>query len=133
MSKPKTAASPNEPGAPPRQRSRPPKTPSAADQAILAALEEWQKPLPPRPRLRLRAAMRKIGLDEWKIAWLLNFKIHLLAESRKSSDNKLLLDYLKEAARHLDPAALRNALQEATDVEVVHNVPRPRLDDPSNA
>ncbi|MGH9744181.1 MAG: hypothetical protein ACRD51_17710, partial [Candidatus Acidiferrum sp.] len=69
--------------------------PNAADQAIILALTELREPPEPRARMRLRVVMRKIGLDEWKIAWLLNFKIHCLAESRKSSDSKLLLDYLK--------------------------------------
>lgn len=111
--------------------SRPEKAPSAAEQAIIVALEEFRRPPEPRPRMHLRAVMRKIGLDEWKIAWLLNFKIHLLADSRKSSDNKLLLDYLKEAARHLDPASLRNATEHITGLEVVHNVPRPTFEEPS--
>jgi hypothetical protein len=109
-----------------------PKKPSAADEAIILALKELQKPPQPRARMRLRAVMRKIGLDEWKIAWLLNFKIHVLAESRKSSDNKLLLDYLKEAARHLDPASARAAAaQEAPAIELVHDVPRPDRTDPN--
>jgi hypothetical protein len=106
-----------------------PRKANAADQAIIVALSELQEPAQPRARMRLRAAMRKVGLDEWKIAWLLNFKIHCLAESRKSSDNKLLLDYLKEAARHLDPVSLRGAAQETSAVEIVHEVPRPSRDE----
>ncbi|MFZ0857757.1 MAG: hypothetical protein WAN10_12980 [Candidatus Acidiferrales bacterium] len=98
---------------------------TASDQAIVVALAELQQPAQPRARMRLRAALRKVGLDELKIAWLLNFKIHCLAESKKSSDNKLLLDYLKEAARHLDPASARAAAQEAPAIEIVHDVPRP--------
>ncbi|MFZ3245165.1 MAG: hypothetical protein WA185_08820, partial [Candidatus Acidiferrales bacterium] len=92
---------------------------TASDQAIVVALAELQQPAQPRARMRLRAALRKVGLDELKIAWLLNFKIHCLAESKKSSDNKLLLDYLKEAARHLDPASARAAAQEAPAIEIV--------------
>lgn len=80
----------------------------------------------PRARTRLRSAMRRVGLDEWKIAWLLNYKIDCFAESKTSSHNKLLLDYLKEAARHLDPASPRaTAEQEASTIEIVHDVPRP--------
>lgn len=80
----------------------------------------------PRGRIRLRASMRRAGLDEWKIGWLLNYKIDCLAESTKSSDNKLLLEYLKEAIRHLDPAATRAAgAQETAAIELVHEVPRP--------
>lgn len=89
-----------------------------------------QDALLPRARIRLRSAMRKAGLDEWKIAWLLSYKIDRLAESTKSSDNKLLLDYLKEAARHLDPASTRTASgHEAFEVEMVHDVPRPNRSD----
>lgn len=98
---------------------------NATNQAIILALREVDEPPQPRTRMRLRAVMRKIGLDEWKIAWLLNFKIHCLAQSTKSSDTKLLLDYLKEAARHLDAASPRAGTEETAAIEVVHNVPRP--------
>lgn len=124
---------------PPQRPRRKPKTrppcdsaarkPNVADQAIILALKELQETPQPRARMRLRAVMRKIGLDEWKIAWLLNFKIHCLVQSRKSSDNKLLLDYLKEAARHLDPASLRAAGQEYSAIELIHDVPRPNRDE----
>jgi hypothetical protein len=103
---------------------------NAADQAIIRALEELWKPHQPRARMRLRAVMRQIGLDEWKIAWLLNFKIHYLADSKHPSETKLLLDYLKEAARHLDPAPSRSAAQEAAAIEIVHDVPRPNREEP---
>lgn len=103
--------------------------PSGSQKAILLALKELEEPSQPRARMRLRAVMRRIGLDEWKIAWLLSFKIHCLAQSTKSSDNKLLLDYLKEAARHLDPASSRASPQEAPAIEVVHDVPRPSRDE----
>jgi hypothetical protein len=99
--------------------------PATPGEAITLALAEVQQPVQPRARMRLRAALRKVGLDELKIAWLLNFKVHCLAESRKSSDNKLLLDYLKEAARHLDPASARASAQETPAIEIVHDVPRP--------
>lgn len=86
----------------------------------------------PRPQIRLRAAMRKAGLDEWKIAWLLNYVIDRLAESNKSSDRKLLLDYLKEAGRHLDSASARSTTgQEGPAIEVVHDVPRPDRSEPA--
>lgn len=111
--------------------ARRPEKPSAAEKAIIVALEEWRKPLQPRTRMPLRAAMRRIGLDEWKIAWLLNFKIHLLAESCKSSDNKLLLDYLKEAARHLDPASARAAAMEGPPIQAIQEISRPEQDEPA--
>ncbi len=94
--------------------------------ATILALPEPQNAPVPRARIRLRASMRKAGLDEWKIGWLLNYKIDCVAESNKSSDNKLLLEYLKEAIRHLDPATARAAIaQETPAIELVHNVPRP--------
>ncbi|MHB8413354.1 MAG: hypothetical protein ACYDDI_15610 [Candidatus Acidiferrales bacterium] len=80
----------------------------------------------PRPRIRLRSAMRAVGLDEWKIAWLLNAKVDQLTESETAADTKALLDYLKEATRHLDPASASSAAsQETPAVEVVHHVARP--------
>ena len=102
----------------------------AVAKVITLALAEVQEPAQPRARMRLPAALRKTGLDEWKVAWLLNFKIHCLAQSAKSSDNKLLLDYLKEAARHLDPASSRAASQENAAIEIVHDVPRPDRSEP---
>ncbi|HLJ40058.1 MAG TPA: hypothetical protein VKT50_01105 [Candidatus Acidoferrales bacterium] len=99
--------------------------------AIILATDEPRDATLPRARIRLRSAMRKVGLDEWKIAWLLNYKIDCFAESETSSDNKLLLDYLKEAARHLDPASPRaTAEQEASTIEIVHDVPRPNRSEP---
>ena len=102
---------------------------SSPQQAIMLALKELEEPQQPRARMRLRAVMRKIGLDEWRVAWLLAFKIHCLAQSTKSTDNKLLLDYLKEAARHLDPASARITQPETAVIEVVHDVPRPDRDE----
>lgn len=99
--------------------------------AMILAVDEPREAALPRARTRLRSAMRKVGLDEWKIAWLLNYKIDCFAELKTSSGNKLLLDYLKEAARHLDPASPRaTAEQEASTIEIVHNVPRPNRSEP---
>jgi len=99
--------------------------------AIILANDETRDATLPRARIRLRSAMRKVGLDEWKIAWLLNHKIDCFAESTTSSGNKLLLDYLKEAARHLDPASPRTtAEQEASTIQIVHDVPRPNRNEP---
>jgi hypothetical protein len=97
-----------------------------AEKDMVLASDAPQDASLPRSRIRLRSAMRRAGLDEWKVAWLLNYKIDRLAESTKSSDNKLLLDYLKEAARHLDPASARATTgQDTSTIEMVHNVPRP--------
>lgn len=80
----------------------------------------------PRPRIRLRNALRAVGLDEWQIAWILRGKVEQLKECKSSSENKLLLDYMKEAIRHLDPAAAAaNTSPDAQTVELVHHVARP--------
>lgn len=102
------------------------------NQSAIVSAKAETVPMPlPRARTRLRSAMRKVGLDEWKIAWLLNYKIDCFAELKTSSGNKLLLDYLKEAARHLDPASPRaTAEQEAPTIEIVHDVPRPNRSEP---
>lgn len=106
---------------------------SEAEQAVLIALQEISGPVEQRVRLRLRAAMRKVGLDEWKVAWLLNFKIHCLAQSTKSGASKLLLDYLKEAARHLDPASVRAAAQQMSPFEMFHEATRQDFEDRDGA
>ena len=104
--------------------------PTNQNSIVSAKAETVPMPLP-RARTRLRSAMRKVGLDEWKIAWLLNYKIDCFAELKTSSGNKLLLDYLKEAARHLDPASPRAAAeQETSTIEIVHDVPRPNRSEP---
>jgi hypothetical protein len=99
--------------------------------------------LPPleRPRVRLRTALRYAGLDEWKVGRMLSKKVQELCKSRfvKSKDgqkkrkvpasaaqNKLLLEYLKEATRHLDPTARAAQSQDGTTIELVHSVPRPQ-------
>ena len=82
----------------------------------------------PRPRIRLRNALRAAGLDEWQIAWNLSVKVGQLSESKFASDKKLLLEYMKEAIRHLDPASAAAANAPSPDaplVEVVHQVARP--------
>ena len=79
-----------------------------------------------RPRIRLRTALRAAGLDEWRIAWILSKKVESLSESKVAGDKRLLLDYMKEAIRHLDPAAAAAAVaQESAMVEMTHSVERP--------
>ncbi len=87
----------------------------------------------PRPRIRLRNALRAVGLDEWQIAWNLKVKVDQLSESKFASDKKLLLEYMKEATRHLDPAAAaaNAASPDAATVEIVHHVARPDRADAS--
>ncbi len=93
---------------------------------------EPQQIVAPRPRIRLRSALRAVGLDECKIAWNLNHQVDALSESTHANGAKLLLDYLKEAVRHLDPATARAAdAREAPTVELVHQVVRPDRDAPN--
>ena len=74
----------------------------------------------------MRNALRAVGLDEWQIAWNLKVRVDQLSESKFASDKKLLLEYMKEAIRHLDPAAAANAASpDASTVEIVHHVARP--------
>jgi hypothetical protein len=100
--------------------------------------------LPPleRPRVRLRTALRYAGLDEWKVGRTLSKKVQELCKARfvkskgsqkrkkvpaSAAQNKLLLEYLKEATRHLDPTTARAAQsQDGTTIELVHCVPRPQ-------
>jgi len=110
-----------------RNAKSPKREKRSASTAIVPANPEPTQMAQPRPRIRLRSALRAVGLDEWKIAWIVNAKVDQLTESETAGDKKLLLDYLKEAARHLDPASAsaNAASQEAATVEVVHQVPRP--------
>ncbi|MGH9730867.1 MAG: hypothetical protein ACRD4A_04150 [Candidatus Acidiferrales bacterium] len=105
-----------------RRRSAP------ANQSAIVPAQIEIEPLP-RPRIRLRTALRAVGLDEWQIAWNLKVKVDQLSESKFASDKKLLLEYMKEATRHLDPAsataAANAASPDAATVEIVHHVARP--------
>ena len=61
-------------------------------------------------------------------------KVDQLSESKFASDKKLLLEYMKEATRHLDPAAAAAANAASADaptVEIVHHVARPDRADAS--
>lgn len=100
--------------------------------------------LPPleRPRVRLRTALRYAGLDEWKVGRTLSKKVQELCKARfvkgatgkkkrkvpaSAAQNKLLLEYLKEATRHLDPTTARAAQSpDGSAIELVHCVPRPQ-------
>lgn len=78
----------------------------------------------------MRTALRATGLDEWKISIVLNQKVDELAQPKKeeaegtAARNKLLLDYLKEASRHLDPPSARAAAEADAPTEIVHDIPR---------
>ncbi|MHB8484260.1 MAG: hypothetical protein ACYDCM_00815 [Candidatus Acidiferrales bacterium] len=111
------------------------KSREAKENAIVTAQAEPCPMSQPRPRIRLRNALRAVGLDEWQIAWNLKVKVDQLSESKFASDKKLLLEYMKEAIRHLDPAAAAAAANaaspDAATVEIVHHVARPDRADAS--
>ena len=104
-----------------------------ANQNVIVAAQGEPRPMAlPRPRIRLRNALRAVGLDEWQIAWNLKVRVDQLSESKFASDKKLLLEYMKEAIRHLDPAAAANAASpDVSTVEIVHHVARPDRADAS--
>lgn len=88
-------------------------------------------PLPPapRPRTSLRNAMRQQGIDEHKIALVFNEQVDSLRESDEPQQKKLLLDYVKECVKIIDPAARAGASAEAPTTFVLnHQVPRPDRD-----
>lgn len=80
---------------------------------------------PPRPRMSLRSAMRQNGIDEHKIAHVLNEQVDTLRESDEPQQKKLLLDYLKECVKIMEPAARSNPAQDSGSVQLVHDIPRP--------
>lgn len=88
-------------------------------------------PLPPAPRARtsLRNAMRQQGIDEHKIALVFNEQVDSLRKGDEPQQKKLLLDYVKECVKIIDPAARAGAAAEnPTTILLNHQVPRPNRD-----
>lgn len=80
----------------------------------------------PRPRTSLRNAMRQQGIDEHKIALVFNEQVDSLRGSAEAQQKKLLLDYVKECVKIIDPAARAGTSVEAPAAFVLnHQVPRP--------
>ena len=104
--------------------SRPAATPAAeaiAAQPISSALP---------PRIRIGDAMRRSGLDEYKVARTFAVVVDKLSDGKTAKDTggvqKLLVDVLKECSRHLDPPQSERAAPAApAQIIMVHNVPRP--------
>ena len=82
----------------------------------------------PPPRIRIGDAMRRSGLDEYKVARTFAGVVDKLSDGTKDTGGvqKLLVDVLKECSRHLDPPQSERAAPAApVHITMVHNVPRP--------
>jgi len=82
----------------------------------------------PPPRIRIGDAMRRSGLDEYKVARTFAGVVDKLSDGTKDTGGvqKLLVDVLKECSRHLDPPqSERTAPAAPVQITMVHNVPRP--------
>jgi len=85
--------------------------------------------------------MRQQGIDEHKIAFCINEQVDRLRgvatesenEKKPATEEKLILDVLKECAKIIDPAARSSANAEAPATVVLnHHVPRPDYEQPSS-
>ena len=81
------------------------------------------------PRVRIGEAMRRTGLDEYKVARTFAVVVDKLSgKNPKDSGGvqKLLVDVLKECSRHLDPPhSERDAPSVPSRIMLIHHVPRP--------
>jgi hypothetical protein len=129
-----------------RKRSKPP-SPAATNDAVALAFGDGTTvdarpvsaahpssasgaPNAPPPRIRIGDAMRRSGLDEYKVARTLNGVVDKLSDGKTPKDTggvqKLLVDVLKECSRHLDPPQSERAAPAApAHITMVHFVPRP--------
>src|SRR5579862_5611733 len=111
------------------QSARPPKSsrPAATPAAAITA-QPISSALP--PRIRIGDAMRRSGLDEYKVARTFAVVVDKLSDGKTAKDaggvQKLLVDVLKECSRHLDPPqSERTAPAAPAQIIMLHNVPRP--------
>jgi hypothetical protein len=118
-----------------RKRSKPP-SPAATNDAVALAFGDGTtadaRPVSaaPPPRIRIGDAMRRSGLDEYKVARTLNGVVDKLSDGKTPKDTggvqKLLVDVLKECSRHLDPPQSERAAPAVpAHITMVHLVPRP--------
>jgi hypothetical protein len=118
-----------------RKRAKP-ASPRAVNNAITSAFGDATtiaaRPVStaPPPRIRIGDAMRRSGLDEYKVARTFAVVVDKLSDGKTAKDTggvqKLLVDVLKECSRHLDPPQSERAAPAApAQIIMVHNVPRP--------
>jgi len=82
----------------------------------------------PPPRIRIGDAMRRSGLDEYKVARTFAGVVDKLSDGNKDTGGvqKLLVDVLKECSRHLDPPQSERAAPAVpAHITMLHLVPRP--------
>jgi hypothetical protein len=81
------------------------------------------------PRIRIGDAMRRTGLDEYKVARTFAVVVDKLSGKGAKEDGgvqKLLVDVLKECSRHLDPPhSERDTPAAPSRIMLIHHVPRP--------
>ena len=109
-------------------------SPAAIDAAVKSAfgngttIDARPVSTTPSPRIRIGDAMRRSGLDEYKVARTFAGVVDKLSDGNKDTGGvqKLLVDVLKECSRHLDPPQSERAAPAApVHITMVHNVPRP--------
>ncbi|MFY9732010.1 MAG: hypothetical protein WAK24_15495 [Candidatus Acidiferrales bacterium] len=114
-----------------RKRKRAQSSPAAAaapTSTSAAAIAAQPISSAPPPRIRIGDAMRRSGLDEYKVARTFAGVVDKLSDGTKDTGGvqKLLVDVLKECSRHLDaPQSERAAPAAPVNITMVHNVPRP--------
>ena len=104
-------------------------SPSAVNAALKSAFVDARpSPTAPPPRIRIGDAMRRSGLDEYKVARTFAGVVDKLSDGTKDTGGvqKLLVDVLKECSRHLDPPqSERTAPAVPAHITMLHLVPRP--------
>jgi hypothetical protein len=130
LSRPAGEASRSKKHARKRNRSKPPSSQTTND-ALAITLDALPVATTAAPRVHIGEAMRRSGLDEYKVAQTYATVVDKLSGKHADKDaggvQKLLVDVLKECSRHLDPP--RSERDTAPDAPVqfilIHEVARP--------
>jgi hypothetical protein len=113
-----------------RNRSKPPSSQTTND-ALAITLDARPVATTAAPRVHIGEAMRRSGLDEYKVAQTYATVVDKLSGKHADKDaggvQKLLVDVLKECSRHLDPRhSERDAAPDApVQFILIHEVARP--------
>jgi hypothetical protein len=107
------------------QKESPQEDPSKVQSGQTESTAQGPQPRNNRKRVRLREAMREVGLDEYVIAEGMAGLIEKL--NGGAGEPKLLLEVLKESTRILEPPKAAGSGDGDAPVNVFlrHNVPRP--------